>query len=57
MCVFRERLSFFCVCSSFHFDFEGGTWDLIVLIPDHCLSIYFDVSLCESAYLMRDIKQ
>ena len=20
---------------------EGGMWDVIVLIPDHCLSIYF----------------
>ena len=25
----------------FPFGFEGGMWDLIVLIPDHCLSIYF----------------
>ena len=24
-----------------YFGFEGGMWDLIVLIPDHCLSIYF----------------
>ena len=40
-CVsFRERLSV-CVCSSFSFSFEGGMWDLIVVIPDHCLSIYF----------------
>ena len=42
--VFRERLFFFvcvcvCVCPSFPFGFEGGTWDLIVLIPDYCLSI------------------
>ena len=26
---------------SFPFGFEGGMRDLIVLIPDHCLSIYF----------------
>ena len=38
--VFRERLSV-CVCSSFPFVFEGGMWILIILIPDHCLSIYF----------------
>ena len=38
--VFRERLSIFCV-SSFSFGFEGGMWKLILLIPDHCLSIYF----------------
>ena len=25
----------------FPFGFEGGMWDLIALIPDHCLSIYF----------------
>ena len=34
-----------CACISwafvtFPFGFEGGMWDLIVLIPDHCLSIY-----------------
>ena len=28
-------------CSSFPFGFEGGICDLVVLIPDHCLSIYF----------------
>ena len=27
-----------CVCASFSFDFDGGLWDLIVLVPDHCLS-------------------
>ena len=25
----------------FPFGFEGGMWDLIVLIPNHCLSIYY----------------
>ena len=40
LCVFRKRLSIF-VCLSFPFGFEGGMWDLIILIPDHCLSIYF----------------
>ena len=34
----------FCECS-FPFGFEGGMWDLIVLLPDHCLSIYFSRSL------------
>ena len=29
------------VCSSFPFDFEGGMWDLIVLIPNHCICSYF----------------
>ena len=31
----------FCVCPSFRFGIEGGMWDVMVLIPDHCLSIYF----------------
>ena len=26
--------------ASFPFGFEGGIWDLIILIPDHCFSIY-----------------
>ena len=30
----------FCVCPSFPFGIEGGMWDVILLIPDHCLSIY-----------------
>ena len=30
----------FCVCPSFPFGIEGGMWDVIVLIPDHRLSIY-----------------
>ena len=29
------------VFSSFPFGFEGRTWDLIVSVPDHCLSFYF----------------
>ena len=31
----------FCVRPSFPFDIEGRMRDLIVLIPDHCLSNYF----------------
>ena len=31
----------FCVCPSFLFGIEGGMGDVIVLIPDHCISIYF----------------
>ena len=26
--------------ASFPFGFEGGLWDLIVLVPGHCLSFY-----------------
>ena len=29
------------VFSYFHFGFEGGIWDLIVSVPDHCVSFYF----------------
>ena len=28
------------MCSSFPFGIEGEMWDVIVLIPDHYLSIY-----------------
>ena len=38
--VFCERLSV-CVCSSFRFCFEVGMWNLIVLMADLCLSVYF----------------
>ena len=31
----------FYVCPSFPFGIEGGMWDVIVLIPDHCFSLYF----------------
>ena len=31
-----------CVCACFSFGFVGGMWDLIALVPDHCLSFYFD---------------
>ena len=33
-------------CSSLLFGFEGGMWNLIVLFPDHCLSINFE---CQSS--------
>ena len=29
------------VLSYFPFGFEGRIWDLIVSVPDHCLSFYF----------------
>ena len=34
--AFRKRSSV-CLCVSFPFGFEGWIWDLIVLVPDHCL--------------------
>ena len=32
----------FDVFSCFPFGFEGRLWDLIVSVPDHCLSFYFE---------------
>ena len=37
--VFRDYLSV-CECASFPFGFEIWVWDLILLVPDHCLSFY-----------------
>ena len=31
----------YIVLSYFPFGFEGKMWDLIVSVPDHCLSFYF----------------
>ena len=42
MRVFRELLSV-CVCASFPFEFKGGMWDFIVLVPDQCLAFYFAI--------------
>ena len=39
-CAFR-KLSSIYVFSYFPFGFEGRIWDLIVSVPDHCLSFYF----------------
>ena len=40
--AFRKLLSVF-VFSDFPFGFEGRIWDLIVSVPDHCLSFYFSL--------------
>ena len=36
-----RKLSSIYVFSYFPFCFEGRIWDLIVSVPDHCLSFYF----------------
>ena len=36
-----RKLSSIYVFSYFPFGFEGRIWDLIVTVPDHCLSFYF----------------
>ena len=40
LCVFFIGVCDLCVCPSFPFGIEGRMWDMIVFIPDHCLSIY-----------------
>ena len=40
MRILRERLSV-CVFASRPFGFEGGMWDLIVLVHDCCFSFDF----------------
>ena len=39
--AFRKLPSIY-VFSYFPFGFEGRIWDLIVSVPDHCLSFYFE---------------
>ena len=41
MRVFRGRLSYFVFVLFFPFGIESRMWGVIVLIPDHCHSIYF----------------
>ena len=40
-----RKLPSIYVFSYFLFGFEGRIWDLIVSVPDHCLSFYFPLSL------------
>ena len=40
MHAFRKLQSIY-VLSYFPFGFERRIWDLIILVPDHCLSFYF----------------
>ena len=39
--AFRKLLSVH-IFSNFPFGFEGRMWDLIVSVPDHCLSFCFE---------------
>ena len=45
--AFRKLPSIY-VFSYFPFGFKGRMWDLIELVPDHCLSFYF-TTLCEGS--------
>ena len=40
--AFRKLPSIY-VFSYFPFGFEGRMWDLILSVPDHCLSFYFTI--------------
>ena len=51
MRVFCERL-LIGVCAAFTFDFEVGVWDLIVFVPDHCLSFCFPSKMFNLMQLM-----
>ena len=42
--AFRKLPSIY-VFSYFPFGFEGRMWDLIVSVPDHCLSFYYAIVL------------
>ena len=42
--AFRKLLSIY-VFSYFPFGFKGRIWDLILSVPDHCLSFYFSFDL------------
>ena len=36
--------------------FEGRIWDLIVSVPDHCLSFYFTVMFLEHMNLVQTVE-
>ena len=49
--AFRKLLSIY-VLSYFPFGFESRMWDLIVSVPDHCLSFYLP-TLTSKSYVYR----
>ena len=42
-----RKLPSICVFSYLPFGFEGRIWNLIVSVPDHCLSFYFRSCSCK----------
>ena len=48
-----RKLSTIYVFSYFPFGFEGRIWDLIVSVPDHCLSFYFAADLFTCEFVAR----
>ena len=51
-----RKLSSIYVFSYFPFGFEGRIWDLIVSVPDHCLSFYF-VMLQGPCNILAELRQ
>ena len=51
----KFELSSIYVFSYFPFGFEGRIWDLIVSVPDHCLSFYFEICAENPEVCKRDI--
>ena len=52
--AFRKLPSVY-VFSYFPFGFEDRMWDLIVSVPDHCLSFYFPLLTKEIYYLIEEL--
>ena len=44
------------IFSYFPFGFEGRMWDLILLVPDHCLSFYIGVPVPDRAFKRKMIQ-
>ena len=51
MRAFHKLLSIY-VFSYFPFGFEGRIWDLIVSVPNHCLSFDFEMQLTVSGVFL-----
>ena len=52
--AFRKQLSVY-VFSYLPFGYKGRLWDLIVSVPDHCLSFYLDLDACKCAIFFSAI--
>ena len=53
--AFRKLPSVY-VFSYFPFGFEGRMWDLIVSVPDHCLSFYITKTTLNAWSLLHKIR-
>ena len=55
LCVSFVGVGQILSCPSFLFGIEEGMWDVIVLIPDHCLSIYFAFNWMVTCSLINQV--